>query len=71
MSSTDELVRYVGEKLGEDPFEATSKRSSSNPPSYISVRRWSHRQATHRLLDESLEEEEGVTRKRRDPPPVR
>ncbi|KAL0288441.1 UNVERIFIED_CONTAM: hypothetical protein Sangu_2657700 [Sesamum angustifolium] len=53
MSSTDESVRYVGENLGEDPSETTSKRYGSHPPSSVGGRRWSLRQAAHRLLDES------------------
>ncbi|KAL0455312.1 UNVERIFIED_CONTAM: hypothetical protein Slati_0870400, partial [Sesamum latifolium] len=57
MSSTDESIRYMGENPGEDPSEATSKRSGSNPPFYASGRRWSLRQAARRLLDESLEGE--------------
>ncbi|KAL0446395.1 UNVERIFIED_CONTAM: hypothetical protein Slati_1767400 [Sesamum latifolium] len=57
MSSTDESVRYVGEYLGEDPSEVTSKRSGSPLPSYIGGRRWSLRQAARRFLDESSEDE--------------
>ncbi|KAL0319872.1 UNVERIFIED_CONTAM: hypothetical protein Sradi_5248700 [Sesamum radiatum] len=57
MSFTDESIRYVGENLGEDPSEATSKRSGSNPSSYVGGRRWSLRQAAHCLLDESSKEE--------------
>ncbi|KAL0411676.1 UNVERIFIED_CONTAM: hypothetical protein Slati_3757300 [Sesamum latifolium] len=49
----------MGENLGEDPSEVTSKRSGSNLPSYVGGRRWSLRQAAHRLSDESSEEEEG------------
>ncbi|KAL0458755.1 UNVERIFIED_CONTAM: hypothetical protein Slati_0502700 [Sesamum latifolium] len=59
MFSTDESIRYIGENPGEDPSEATSKRSCSNPPSCINGRRWSLRQVAFRLLDESSEEEEG------------
>ncbi|KAL0433894.1 UNVERIFIED_CONTAM: hypothetical protein Slati_2723700 [Sesamum latifolium] len=57
MSSTNESVRYVGENLGDDPSEATSKRSGSPLPSYIAGRRWSRRQAAHRLSNEPSEEE--------------
>ncbi|KAL0427465.1 UNVERIFIED_CONTAM: hypothetical protein Slati_2921300 [Sesamum latifolium] len=46
-----------GESLGDDPSEATSKRSGSPLPSYIVGRRWSLRQAARRLLDEPSEEE--------------
>ncbi|KAL0405966.1 UNVERIFIED_CONTAM: hypothetical protein Slati_3910500 [Sesamum latifolium] len=70
MSSTDKSIGYVGENLCEDPSEATSKRPGSNPPSYDGGRRWSLCQAARRLLDESSKEEEGVMRKRRDPPLV-
>ncbi|KAL0408104.1 UNVERIFIED_CONTAM: hypothetical protein Sradi_1744800 [Sesamum radiatum] len=58
MSSTDESIRYMGENLGEDLFEATSRKSGSNLPSYVGGRKWSLCQAVHRLMDESSEEEE-------------
>ncbi|KAL0444753.1 UNVERIFIED_CONTAM: hypothetical protein Slati_2198000 [Sesamum latifolium] len=57
MSSNDESVRYVGENLGDDPSEATSKRLGSPLPSYVAGRRWNLRQAAHHLLDESSEED--------------
>ncbi|KAL0385773.1 UNVERIFIED_CONTAM: hypothetical protein Sradi_2971600 [Sesamum radiatum] len=57
MFSTDESVWYVGENLGDDPSDATSKRPGSPLPSYTVGRRWSLRQAACRLLDESSEEE--------------
>ncbi|KAL0405627.1 UNVERIFIED_CONTAM: hypothetical protein Slati_3876600 [Sesamum latifolium] len=60
MSSTDESVSYVGESQGDDPSEATSRRSGSPLPSYVAGRRWSLRQVARRLLDESSSEEEGV-----------
>ncbi|KAL0373277.1 UNVERIFIED_CONTAM: hypothetical protein Sradi_3243400 [Sesamum radiatum] len=60
MSSTDESVPYVGESRGDDPSEATSRRSGSPLPSYVAGRRWSLRQAARRLLDESSDEEEDV-----------
>ncbi|KAL0444642.1 UNVERIFIED_CONTAM: hypothetical protein Slati_2186900 [Sesamum latifolium] len=58
MSSTDESVHYIGESWGDDPSEATSRRSGSSLPSYIAGRRCSLRQAVRRLLDESSEEED-------------
>ncbi|KAL0456136.1 UNVERIFIED_CONTAM: hypothetical protein Slati_0952800 [Sesamum latifolium] len=57
MSSIDEFIRYMGENLGNDPSEATSKRSGSYPPSYVDGRKWSLCQAAHRFLDESSKEE--------------
>ncbi|KAL0295884.1 UNVERIFIED_CONTAM: hypothetical protein Sangu_3179100 [Sesamum angustifolium] len=57
MSSTDESLRYMGENLGEDPFEAISKRSGSHPPSSVGGRMWSLRKAARHLLDESSEGE--------------
>ncbi|KAL0453760.1 UNVERIFIED_CONTAM: hypothetical protein Slati_1354100 [Sesamum latifolium] len=60
MSSIDESVHYVGESRGDDPFEATSRRSGSPLPSYVAGRRWSLRQVARHLLDESSEEEEDV-----------
>ncbi|KAL0451411.1 UNVERIFIED_CONTAM: hypothetical protein Slati_1119200 [Sesamum latifolium] len=69
MSSTDESIRYVGENLGEDPSEVTSKRFGSNPPSYVGGRRWVLRQAAHRLLDESSKEEEGGDEEEEDSSP--
>ncbi|KAL0449181.1 UNVERIFIED_CONTAM: hypothetical protein Slati_1474500 [Sesamum latifolium] len=75
MSSTDELVRYVGENLGDDPSEATSKRSGSPLTSYVAGWRWSLCQAARRLLDEPSEdegddeEEEGSSPGEMDPLP--
>ncbi|KAL0387713.1 UNVERIFIED_CONTAM: hypothetical protein Sradi_2653100 [Sesamum radiatum] len=71
MSSTDESIRYVGENLGEEPSEATSKRSGSHPPSSVGGRRWSLCQAARCLLDESSagegnEEEEDSSPGERD-----
>ncbi|KAL0373413.1 UNVERIFIED_CONTAM: hypothetical protein Sradi_3257000 [Sesamum radiatum] len=57
MSSTDESVQYVEENLGDDPSEATSRRSVSPLPSYVAGQRWSLHQAAHRLLNEPSEEE--------------
>ncbi|KAL0461266.1 UNVERIFIED_CONTAM: hypothetical protein Slati_0014200 [Sesamum latifolium] len=59
------------ENLGEDPSEATSKRSGSNSPSYVGGRRWSLRQAARRLLDESSEEEEGGNKEEEDSSPAK
>ncbi|KAL0420355.1 UNVERIFIED_CONTAM: hypothetical protein Slati_3058400 [Sesamum latifolium] len=69
MSSTDESVRYIGENLGDDLSEATSRRSGSPLPSYVAGQRWSLRQAARRLLDESSEEEEGSSPGEMDLPP--
>ncbi|KAL0344690.1 UNVERIFIED_CONTAM: hypothetical protein Sradi_4300300 [Sesamum radiatum] len=57
MSLTDKSVQYVGENLGDDPSEATSKSLGSPLPPYIVGRRWSLRQVACRLLYESLVEE--------------
>ncbi|KAL0453581.1 UNVERIFIED_CONTAM: hypothetical protein Slati_1336200 [Sesamum latifolium] len=57
MSSIDESVCYVGKNLGDDLSKATSKRSGSPLPSYVTGRRWSLRQAARRLLDEPSKEE--------------
>ncbi|KAL0324780.1 UNVERIFIED_CONTAM: hypothetical protein Sradi_5047300 [Sesamum radiatum] len=46
---------------GDDPSKAMSKKSGSDPSSYVGGWRCSLRQAAivaHRLLDEPLEEEE-------------
>ncbi|KAL0339291.1 UNVERIFIED_CONTAM: hypothetical protein Sangu_1451200 [Sesamum angustifolium] len=56
--ATSESVRFIGESVGEDLSEATSKKSGPDPPSYASAQRWSLCQATRRLLDEFSEEEE-------------
>ncbi|KAL0301719.1 UNVERIFIED_CONTAM: hypothetical protein Sradi_6448700 [Sesamum radiatum] len=42
----------------DDPSEATFKRSEPDPSPYTGGQRWSFRQATRRLLDESSEEDE-------------
>ncbi|KAL0449252.1 UNVERIFIED_CONTAM: hypothetical protein Slati_1481600, partial [Sesamum latifolium] len=65
---------YVGENLGDDPSEATSKRSGSPLPSYVAGQRWSLRQAARHLLDEPSEEgndeeEEGSSPGKMDPLP--
>ncbi|KAL0355607.1 UNVERIFIED_CONTAM: hypothetical protein Sradi_4007600 [Sesamum radiatum] len=68
MSSSDESMCYVGESRGDDPSEATFRRSGSPLPSYVADRWWSLRQAARHLLDESSEGEEGSSPREREPP---